>query len=477
MSIVDGFFSRDPDRVRQALDVVAGGASSGTVTNVHSMYPTEDGIAYARAGLLDAKTFGKTEAEHRARFGHVTVHGLIHPIAFHLARRPFLERELRSVAAGRLAIRNGELVAPETNNPRSDLIGPRGFIAYLRATDSSHPALAFCAIDTVPVLPRAARPLVRDLGPTMVAPWIGPVNERYVELVDRADRHARCRATEAPQRITDHAQWMAQAALLALFDELVPPRLSPALVPVPERLRDERVLGLAWAGDALVVQRCDHVSVVDRDGVVRLRTEASACRLRGVIDARHAVFQGFFDSTSDYDFLEASVADLETGTYLARPLSTMPAAFIEESDHDALSLASLGDGPIRKTLRYGDRAPRLLAYTPDLNFAWVGEPGIGTAIVELATGIPHALPLEPGEGGDGVAAVVFADAAWHLLWPDGIIADVRGTNRVPLPVSVRIAAFSADGKNLAVVTRENDAEVLLVDRANGTVRSRIPIPY
>lgn len=462
MSIVAGFFSNDAVRVQAALELIASGASNGAVLNVDTMYPTTDGIAFTRGGLFDAKIFGKTEAEHRARFGHIAVHELIHPIAFRLARRPLLESELRSVAIGKLAIRAGEVVAPEKNNPRGDLIGPPGLLEYLRATDSSHPALPFCGIGSVPVLPRATRPLVRDLGPTMDAPWIGPVNERYIELIARAD--------------TESAQWTAQAALLALFDELVRPRLSPALAEVPERLRDEDVLALAWVGDALVVQRCDHVSVVGLDGVVRLRAEASACWLRGIVDGRHAVFQGFFDATADYDLLEASVLDLETGAYRAFPPPAMPGAFIEES-YEGLILASLGDGPVSKTLRYGGREPRLLAHTNDLRFAWVGEPGISTALIELATGIPHALPLEPApvSGDPGASAVAFSDGAWHLLWPDGIIADVRGQNRVQLAVPVRTAAFSIDGRTLAVVT-PNDDEILLVDRATGAVRSRMPLP-
>lgn len=81
----------------------------------------------------------------------------------------------------------------------------------------------------IPVLPLAERPLVRGTAPTIVDPWIGPVKERFVELVHRAGRHARLRGMNAPQIIADAEQLPVQAAFLDLFDVLVPPRLAPPL--------------------------------------------------------------------------------------------------------------------------------------------------------------------------------------------------------------------------------------------------------
>lgn len=469
MSVVAGFFSLDRERVQQAL--VASDASNGEVTSLETMHPTANGMAYAPGGVLDEAIFGG------GAFGHVAVSGLVHPLAFRLARGPVYATELRAVALGKLAIRGRGTVAPEMNNPRGDLLGPEGVESHLRAMDPAQPALAFCGLARVPVLPRAERPLVRGSAPTMFDPWIGPVNERYVELVHRAARHARLRTMNAPQIISDNEQIMVQAALLALFDELVPPRLATALDEVPiELAHDESALGLAWASDdALVVQRHDQVLVLGVDGVTRTRAPASPCRLRGVV-GRHAIFHGFFDATWDVDRLEASVLDLETGAYLTHPPPTMPAAFVAEGDHEDLSLQSLGDGPTWKPLRHAGGGARLLAYTNDLRFAWVGDPAAGTAIVELATGIPHAMPVPIGPDAAGTAAVVFAGGSWHVLWPNGTLADLRGAADASVPVPARAAAFSPDGASLGVLEPTGES-IILVDRTTGEVRSRLRVPH
>lgn len=476
MSVVAGFFSLDSERVERALEVVAGASSGGEVTRLEAMRPTAAGVAFAPGGILDGSIFGTTSAEHRERFGHVEVHGLVHPLAFRLARGTIRATELRAVATGKLAIRGRETVAPERNNTRGDLVGPQGVEAHLRATDAGQPALAFCGIARVPVLPFAERPLVRGTAPTMVDPWIGRVNERFVELVHRAGRHGRLRGMNAPQIIADAEQLLVQAALLDLFDELVPPRLAPPLAEVPAELElDESALGLAWASDeAIVIQQHDQVLVVGLDGAVRSRARPSACRLRGVV-GRHVVLQEFFDSTWDVESLEASVLDLETGAYLEHLPATVPSAFVEHGDHEDVTLRSLGDGPIWKPLRHGGHGARLLGYTNDVRFAWVGDPAVGTAVVELATGVPHAMPLPVGPDAAGAAAITFAGGSWHALWPGGTIADHRGEDRVALPVIARAAAFSPDGAILAVLTPAGD-EVVLVDRATGAVRSRRPLP-
>lgn len=166
--------------------------------------------------------------------------------------------------------------------------------------------------------------------------------------------------------------------------------------------------------------------------------------------------------------------DLEKVTYLELRPSTMRAAFVEHGDHEDVTLRSLGDGPIWKPLRHGGHGARLLAYTNDVRFAWVGDPAVGTAVVELATGIPHAMPVPVGPDAAGAAAITFAGGAWHALWPGGTIADHRGKDRVLVPVTARAAAFSPDGVILAVLTPEGD-EVVLVERATGAVRSRLPL--
>jgi hypothetical protein len=136
----------------------------------------------------------------------------------------------------------------------------------------------------------------------------------------------------------------------------------------------------------------------------------------------------------------------------------------------------------------GDR-PGVLAYRRGMMFAWVGECGSTTQIIDLSTGIPHAYPAEPrhpareielapceyyeGEDGGYASAITFRDGAWWLLWPTGILADHLGSRAIKILPPPRAAAFDESGRRLAVIV---ESEIVLLDVDSVRTLCRFPIP-
>ena len=430
---------------------------------------------------------------------------------------------LQRVVNGDAVIR-GDMVVEDSSEEEGDFVGAAGFVEWLRAKRPEHPALAFCSLARIPVPPPNARPFVSGLSPTMVDPWIGPLNELWVDLVDCARRYLRLIELDAPQIIIDSEQRRTQLAFNAVFGAMrPPPQLVPALHHVPDELEAEDALRLAWLSpEALVIQQRDRVSIVGTDGTPRFDLPPAGCVLRGVIDGRIALFQEFLpnlhpafadDSGFPESFVrrsaggfinvrphvEMSAIDGFDGRYLIEPPKGLPRAFIGNDQPEDLFYEPTDGGPPRKIRAGGDR-PSALAYTNDLRFGWAGEvgSGTGTVVIEQSTGIPQAIPIEPDEGDPfetfafvprddtkkdeeeeeyeedyGGSAVAFCEGEWRFVWSTGFFADHRAKRIVRFRPAPRAAAFAPDGNRLAVIVGE---EVVLLALPDLKITNRFPLP-
>lgn len=465
-SPLEGFFSDDPAAAARALQALSGegprAASHGAVTSTGTLatVPGRDRLFTHRDGLLSEVIFGPAEDDRCAcgatagagsrgvtcprcgvlcdraslrdeRWGHVDVPPTVHPSVYNhlLGALGHLAGELRQVAAGERALRRragkAEIawdVVPPDDLAEDDLIGPEGLAAALRQADPAHPLLALCAITRVPVPPPGDRPLAPRTAPTQVDPWIGPLNEAWVSLVERAGRARRLAELEAPPEILRQEAFALQQAFEAVFraTRRRRARLVPPLARVPDELDEQEALAMAFLGpDRLIVQRRERVIVLDLLGAVTASLPPAGTSLRGVAGGRYAVFEGFFGAThpslagvgsgfgaelvwEDEDGCtrmahiagEISVIDGQTGTYLERLPDDLPLRFVTGDEPEDLFLTA-EDGTVLRRLRAGGDRPSALAYAPGLAHAWVGEEGLSTEIVELERGIPHAYPCEP----------------------------------------------------------------------------------
>lgn len=356
--------------------------------------------------------------------------------------------------------------------------------------------------------PLAARPTVRVPLPEAVDDWIGPVNEAYLTLVEHASQALRIIELDAPQIIVHYQQGRLQRTVAEVYHRvrhadarLVPPLCAPAST-------DEGVLELAFAGpDRLVIQRSDAILVVDTTGHELARLSPSGCTLRGVVDDRHAVFQGFTQRTQPYfvseeheqiwpsDFImrgtrnlvgELSVIDLETMTYLERLPPSVPRTFVENDQPEDLVLGA------RRLFVGGDR-PSATAYRAGLRFAKIS--GESSEIIDLRTGltvvvaptlypneVEEALDLASGEvvehewddQGDGWGeAIGFADGRWFFVTGYGILHDHDSNEQLALVPAPHAVAFDSTCRLLALAHGGND--VVLVDRAARSVVARFTL--
>ena len=579
-SLLATFFSTDPNEALRALPALAGEAgehdrSHGAVTSFETLYSVrgEERLRAARNGIFSEVIFGPAEDDRCAcgatrgeasrgltcgrcgvlcdraslrdeRWGHVEVAGVVHPsVLSHLFEAlGLVVEDLRDVVSGKKALRlqgggeageePGWVAAALDEDDGEELTGPDGLAEAVRRARPDHPLLPLCALTKVPVPPPGDRPLAPLAAPTQVDPWIGPLNEAWVTLVERAGRERRLIELDAPSLILREERRRVQEAFEVVVRQTqqAAGRLVPPLVRPPDDLEDAAVLCLAFAGpDRLIVQRRDEVSILDLSGHRLFRLPPAGTALRGVAAGRYAVFEGFFHKThpvlagTDSGFGpdlvqldedgtlrmarilgEISVIDCRTGAYLERPPPGLCLRFVTNDQPEDLFLTTAGGEPIRR-LRFGGDRPSALAYAPGLDLAWVGEEGDSTEIIDLDGGHPHAYPAEPGrddcpqwsllaaaagegEGGEegdeedddedeydqfSAKAVVFRDGAWHLLWSSGILCDHRARGAVRLDPLPEAAAFAPDGRTLAVIVR---GTVVLADVVRREVIGRFPLP-
>lgn len=464
---LEGFYATDLDAVGAALALLD--ATCGEVKNADLPQLAHDGrFILPRGSLFSQATFGPVRdlvcacgsvsgSEHAGqtcercgtlcgaaslrneRFGHLLTAPHVHPAAYPALAEaigmPLLE--LTALARAEKVLRGGTLV-PLLEWEEDALSGPSGVAALLERRQAGHPLLAFTRLERVPVPPAGARPFVEalTLGPTMVHPWIGPLNELWRQLVVQARRELRLIELDAPGIIRANEAGCTQALIdriwaatrepppvpgprvpapLANDGRLVPPLVEPPR-PEHEEGAESEMLGLAFVGDdRLVVQERSRVRVLDLSGDVVFDLRPAGCKLIGALDAGVAVFFEYFGATHPYiseapgfgsDHVkrdesgavvwlspvcgELSALDAVAGRYLERAPDGLPALWAANDQPEDLMLGDLAGGEATPLQIGGDR-PGVLALCPGLRFAWVGEGG-ESQIIDLQTGIPHASP-------------------------------------------------------------------------------------
>lgn len=231
---------------------------------------------------------------------------MIHPAAYGPLRDALgaYGVDLRAVAGGSQALHRmpdgaWQAVGIELAE-EADRSGPGGLCAALRELDPSHPLLPLCTIRRVPIPPPSLRPLAARESATQVDPWIGPLNEAWLTLIDCASRERRLRELDAPALILKNESLRVQKAFQAVYAQtrrsLLP--LLPPLASVPERLRAQAPIAMAFAGpERLVVQHADRVELIGLRESSRRALPPAGVRLLGVLDGRQALFEGYFDAT------------------------------------------------------------------------------------------------------------------------------------------------------------------------------------
>lgn len=547
--VLAGFFSDDVDAVLAAIAAMASDGAEGrtfgevTSTGTFTRVQGSDRLRFARHGLFDEVTFGPARAFACAcgavtgrahagavcercdvlcgpdslrgeRYGHVEVRQVVHPAALRVlgSALGWYGVDLGAVAAGEVYLR-GAAEVHRWHAEEGDVTGAPALADALRALDPEHPLLPLCTIRRVPVPPPAARPFVGGLAPTMIDPWIGPVNQAWIGLVERATREARLAALGAsPELLRDEARAVQRAFEAVLAASRPTPPLVPPLVAVPEALTDDEALGLAYvADDTLVVQRADGVHVISGAGAVLRAAPPAGCRLVGVLPGGVAVFRGFFRET-DPVFMEdaapwggfvrhdedgvrrvgphvdaMSALDCETGEYRVDAPVGLPPGVVENDEPEDLFFADPTSGR-RFRLHVGGDRPRELAATRDLQLAWIGEDE-DTQVIERSRGICQVVPAYPhrveatlelaavddeeDDGGGYGCALAFRGGAFHFLWPHGVVADHRGDHALQLSPAPRAGAFDPSGERLAVVV---GSEVVILDVDRRAVIRRFALP-
>jgi hypothetical protein len=496
---ITAFFDDDPERVLASLGAID--ASSGKLSSLDTLYRLagEVGLRGHRDGLFAESIFGPEPD----RFGHIETVGVVHPSVF-----PELVEALQidtpmlvAIARGEKLLRGDRVIDGLIDLEEGDLTGPRGIAEAVRRVSPEHPLLPLCTITKIPVPPIAARPTRMGAGPEAVDPWIGPVNEAWLRLIEHAIRDARLIELDAPPIILANEAGLLQRA----FDEVFvrTQRAEARLVPAMSRGVEEEVIALAFAGpERVVIQRGTGIRVVDVSGRELRRAAPSGCTLRGVIDEHLAVFHeirrdlhphwpeeedglwptAFVEHGIRHVIGEISVLDVDTGEYLERAPASVPRTFVENDQPEELLLGE-------RRLDVGGDRPRAEAYTNDLRFAWIG--GESTEVIALATGLTVARPastfpddvtvaldLASGEiiehewddqGGGGACALAFAEGRWFVLDDYGVLRDHIGNDAIVLVPTPVAAAFDPSGARLAVC---DGNEVIVIDRSTRAIVAR-----
>lgn len=510
--IADFYQQRDPERVLAVLTRISSHSSGAvTSTNLWSREPSEENLRGAEGGIFAPEIFGT--GERSERFGHVDTSGAVHPAAFKTLHEELglSYRHVKAIARGEMALRGAKAIVIDDFED-GDRVGHRALAEALRRKAPEHPHLPLCAVTRIPVPPISARAPRPQPHPELVDPWIGAENEAWLQLVFHAKRDLQLRELDAPEVVVASEAALLQRAFEVAFE--VTSSSYAWLIPALTHGLDTEVKGLAFVGEGrLLVQRGSHVHLVDLEGRVLRSFEPANCTLRGGVEERYAVFQGIVEGgthphmsedvtrwpawfahvdaegcTQIVDpLLTVSVLDLETGTYLVERPSWLPNAFPENQEPEELLF---NDRP----LSLGGDRPRALSYTHDLRFVCVGEEQ-EMQILELESGRPaafpahvseasHQLDLATGDLGECDAnldveptpngcAIAFADDAWRLLSPNGILTDHLGRDPVQLVPAPFASAFSPTASYLAVAYANHDnVEIAVVDRMARTIVTR-----
>ncbi|HVK63965.1 MAG TPA: hypothetical protein VM694_05810 [Polyangium sp.] len=464
-----------------------------------------------------------TPALRERRYGHVQVVGVLHP-----ALAPLVADALRlSADQVRAIARCGAWLDGDTVRPADEMdthenagaTGPSALSAALVRRGADPALVAVLITRAVPLPPPGMRPFYADLGPAMVDPWIGPLNEAWLAFVLAAQSQLHLVELAPPPVILMSQQRVVQE----LFETVVHATVSPPaairpwpepkpmaspvrLVGAPSRLPEDagtHVVNVLFVDDArLFVQRPHGSWLVTTGGDVlahvptcgRLATSVHGARLRMAAWIRNA--WDWFDGDEYWDAISgrASVAvlDLDTKEYLDTYPADLPLRLLEHDQPEDLVVGSVAgdasngsdDGAAQAPrarpapLRWGGDRPAVLASTRDGHYAWVGEQD-STAVLDLDTGIPQLDPVTQTEISEEDPVVcVSSDAPFDEayagematamgLTPQNRFRILHGTGVVsdgekPLfRIDARIlaAAFSPAADRIAIAT---DEEIVLL---------------
>ncbi|WAS95544.1 hypothetical protein [Nannocystis punicea] len=469
------------------------------------------GVTCERCGVLC------TAADARQRrHGHLEVAGVLHP-----ALAPVVAQALRLAPEQVLAVArcqawlDGDVWHALADTDTCEDPETTGLVALVAALErvGADPALVELAITrAVPVPPPGLRPFAGDLGPAMVDPWIGPLNEAWRTFLLAANQQLRLLEIGVPPIIDMHAQRRVQERFEALVRWTASPPASvrpwpepaPLVAPVrlmgpPGRLPDEvgsEVVGLLFVDEErLFVQRPQASWLVNLAGEVlarfptcgRIATSVHGSRLRMPQWIRHEWDWFGQDEYWDAKSGRASVAvlELQTGEYLDTYPADLPLRSLEHDQPEELVPVSVDGDALSGPLRWGGDRPGTLATTRDGRFAWVGEQD-ATAVLDLDTGLPLLDPVmesrvdeedpvvrlspdapdvrDEADAGEAATALgLTPQQRFRFLHGTGVVSDGE---RLWFRVDAMIlaAAFSPAADRLAIATDEEIVVIAVSDR-------------
>jgi hypothetical protein len=503
MSVLD-FFSGDLARALRGLATLERSVGPVTSTDTFHRLPGANDLVARRGGVFTEEVIA-----------HVDVAGIVHPAIYGTLASLLGHawEEIRGIARGELALRDRSVVRADDPEAEGALTGAAGLAFALRREAVDDPSIALCGLRRIPVPPLDTRPLRPGLGnePAMVDPSVGPLNESWLDLVDRARRELRLIELGAPPIILRWESACVQRAFEAVLARTMVAKLVPPLAePTPGGPNDR--IALAFVGrDRLLLQRghAVHVLGIGESGSVQACAPA-ACALRGVVAGRYAFFEGFFPEThpsfaEDIAFVgerasrdesgflrldwerEVSVLDCAAHRYLDVLPAAAPSYLVTHGEPEELFLQPVhepvGEPPDAgmKRLRIGNDRPEVLAYTNDLRFAWVGE-AEDTVVIQCDNGRTAIFPAGRrafGEVDDdeseclGAFAAAFADGKWWFVWNGRWLTNHLADEPVRLPATGRACAFDDVGEQLAIVTAK---EIVVLERKTLRVRARLALP-
>lgn len=578
MSLRDRFFEptdvvSDLQWVRsRVLDANApeGERSHGHITTTDLMYRgSKSGRRPARGGIFCQKIFGpdrryecgcsRVKGEEHAgstcercgvlcsmpslrdlRYGHLEVAGVFHPaltplVATALGLSP---EQVRAIARC-VAWLDGDDVIDDMDSCQDEgATGPTALKSALEQAGADASLVDVAVTQAIPVPPPGMRPFSAGLSPAMVDPWIGPLNEAWRTMVERANKQLRLMELDAPPILSIHEQGAVQRLFESLVKLTVAPPTVTRLWPEPEApTASVRLMGAPGlipdnAGtevqsmifvddDRLFVQRPRGSWLVATSGAVLAHFPTSGRIATSVHGSRLCMPEWFLNEWDWFDqdtYWEAksgrasvAVLDLETGKYLSTYPEDLPRRRLENDQPEDLVVASVeaacteGTGDDESlgsaeqeapaALRWGGDRPGVLATTRDGRFAWVGEQD-DTAILDLDTGIPLFDPVMQADTNDEDPTLLLSpededvssececgEYATALgVTPDDKLRFLHGTAAVSdgealwfrINATISAGAFSPTADRLAIATGE---EIVIVSVSNEpSVLARFPAP-
>ncbi|MDC3955222.1 hypothetical protein KEG38_15260 [Polyangium jinanense] len=475
------------------------------------------GEEHAGGSCKECGVLCSTSALRECRYGHVLVAGVVHPAVVPIVADALglSADQVRAIARCE-AWFDGDTVRPAEEmdtHENADATGPAALEAALIRKGADPALVAVAVTRAIPLPPPGMRPFFGDLGPAMVDPWIGPLNEAWRSLVLAAQSQLKLVELSPPPIVLMNQQHTVQE----LFEVVVQATVSPPaatrpwpepepisspvlLMGAPSRLPEDvgtEVVGLFFVDDErLFVQRPHGSWLVTTGGDVlahvpscgRIATSIHGSRLRMAEWIRNEWDWFEQDEYWDAKSGRASVAvlDLDTKEYLDTYPADMPLRLLEHAEPEDLVVGHVAEDvsqparPRPAPLRWGWDRPAVLATTRDGRYAWVGEED-DTAVLDLDTGIPQLDPVmqswvdaedpvvrmspeapDVRDGGDGEETATALGSTpqnrFRFLHGTGVVSDGEKL-WFRIDTMILAAAFSPAADRIAIAT---DEEIVII---------------